>query len=398
MKVFHSTPNADFFKDKSTPTCVQGMAGHHTVDVSCGSAHTVCITASGNAYSWGNNAYHQLGIGDIEAKGDNVKGAIAVPTRIPKLVGIKLIGVSCGAGHTVVVCDKGRVFAWGINQQGQLGIGLDERGQIIGNVSEPQLVRWSEDGVVVTSLACGIAHTVFLHLNGSISACGMNNYGQLGLGEKVQDLQGAVSSPSGGFNMHIPTIVTISTREPVSEGNIVISHIACGGAHTLVVDVSGYLYSSGSNSCGQLGHGSHSDYSYFQQIDIRKFSSAGESTTRIAFCACGEEYSAAVSRGEGNVFTWGLGIVGQLGNGQLSNQDTPTEVTAMTRKGVEVIACSQGQVFAVTRTGEVLVITMLTPHLTLNAQSILTCSCGLGDYLATGCLLHRSWVLMGPTI
>jgi len=55
--------------------------------------------------------------------------------------------VSCGAGHTVVICDKGRVFGWGINQQGQLGIGLDEQGQVIGNVSEPQLVSWSENGV-----------------------------------------------------------------------------------------------------------------------------------------------------------------------------------------------------------------------------------------------------------
>jgi len=41
------------------------MAGHHTIDVACGFSHTVCITASGNAYSWGSNAYHQLGLGLI---------------------------------------------------------------------------------------------------------------------------------------------------------------------------------------------------------------------------------------------------------------------------------------------------------------------------------------------
>mmetsp|Transcript_18006 Transcript_18006/g.24717 ORF Transcript_18006/g.24717 Transcript_18006/m.24717 type:complete len:82 (-) Transcript_18006:1297-1542(-) len=79
----------------------------------------------------------------------------------------------------------------------------------------------------------------------------MNNYGQLGLGDRPLDLKGVVASNSGGFNLHIPTQVT------VSEGSVIISHIDCGGAHTLIVDSLGYLYSSGSNSCGQLSHGGH---------------------------------------------------------------------------------------------------------------------------------------------
>jgi len=83
------------------------------------------------------------------------------------------------------------------------------------------------------------------------------------------------------------------------------------------------------------------DCRIFQQIDITHFYCAGENATRIALCACGEEYSAAVSRGEGDVFTWGLGIAGQLSNGELSNRDHPTAMTAMARKGREVLACSQ---------------------------------------------------------
>mmetsp|Transcript_18006 Transcript_18006/g.24715 ORF Transcript_18006/g.24715 Transcript_18006/m.24715 type:complete len:102 (-) Transcript_18006:1011-1316(-) len=71
------------------------------------------------------------------------------------------------------------------------------------------------------------------------------------------------------------------------------------------------------------------DCRIFQQIDITHFYCAGENATRIALCACGEEYSAAVSRGEGDVFTWGLGIAGQLSNGELSNRDHPTAMTAM---------------------------------------------------------------------
>lgn len=43
--------------------------------------------------------------------------------RIPALETLNVALVSCGKEHSLAVCHKGRVFAWGAASEGQLGIG-----------------------------------------------------------------------------------------------------------------------------------------------------------------------------------------------------------------------------------------------------------------------------------
>ena len=386
--------SSDAFSSKSTPTCIKSLAGKHIVDAACGSSHSVCVTATGEVLSWGNNKFHLLGLGPGLGPGlglglgssalpsEEGSESVAVPTRIPKLVGLKVTAVSCGAGHTICICGAdggtgagagaGRAFGWGINQQGQLGVGLDSEGAVINRVSEPQLVLspLATDGPgldpnpspnpnPVVSVACGIAHTMFLHADGRISACGLNNYGQLGLGRRSPPACRPPWAPSAdGCNLHRLLYVPL--------GGLSVAHIACGGAHTLLVDSSGVLLSCGSNSCGQLGDGSLQDSDSFRPLppcylDRRPL------PLSFAYCACGEEFSAAITRSCPNpeqeqdqsvrpsseVLVWGLGIAGQMGDGTLDNRTVPSQVRALSGRGVELLACSQGQLLAVTGSGEV---------------------------------------------
>lgn len=48
--------------------------------------------------------------------------------------------------------------------------------------------------------------------------------------------------------------------------------------------------------------------------------------------------------GRRSVYTCGLGITGQMGDGGLSGHSVPTLVPGLEGKGVEVVSCSQGQV------------------------------------------------------
>lgn len=253
------------------------------------------------------------------------------------------------------ICEQGRSYAWGINQQGQLGIGLDSSMGVINNVSEPQLVMPPANGDQaavnqshIVSVACGIAHTFYLHANGSVSACGLNNYGQLGL--RKTESASVFWVPTENYNnLHRLMYVPVHQgRSDIDIEAVRVTHIACGGAHTLVIDSDGALLSCGSNSCGQLGNGKLDDCDRFVVID---------SAHKFAYCACGEEYSAAISQkrpgAESDVFLWGLGIVGQIGDGNLENRASPTKVLALSGKDVEMLTCSQGQVLAVTRAGEV---------------------------------------------
>lgn len=76
------------------------------MDASCGYSHSACVTAIGQVYTWGSNKYHQLGLGSIsrshsdgevlQRDSDSANDCMAVPTRVPGLVGLKVVAVSCG--------------------------------------------------------------------------------------------------------------------------------------------------------------------------------------------------------------------------------------------------------------------------------------------------------------
>ena len=88
------------------PTAIHSLAGTCVVDAACGYSHSACVTAIGQVYMWGSNKYFQLGLGKIsrsnspysdllvQREGEN--DSIAVPTRVPGLVGLKVVAVSCG--------------------------------------------------------------------------------------------------------------------------------------------------------------------------------------------------------------------------------------------------------------------------------------------------------------
>ncbi|KAG5324803.1 RCBT1 protein, partial [Pseudoatta argentina] len=106
--------------------------------ISCGDNFTMAVTRNGKVYGWGSNDVGQLGIGNYETKnmllqtmqrnnrffsGHDVENE----EMTPQLVGIpeSLIvdKVTCGSNHTLVLTDKGTIYAWGGNKFGQLGIG-----------------------------------------------------------------------------------------------------------------------------------------------------------------------------------------------------------------------------------------------------------------------------------
>ena len=68
-------------------------------------------------------------------------------------------------------------------------------------------------------------------------------------------------------------------------------------------------------------------------------------------CA-GEEFSAATTR-DRKCYTWGLGIAGQLGHGDLQTVKFPKKVDGCDGKCIETLSLSQGQVLAMCSTGEV---------------------------------------------
>ncbi|XP_012060396.1 PREDICTED: RCC1 and BTB domain-containing protein 1-like [Atta cephalotes] len=137
--------------------------------ISCGDNFTMAVTRNGKVYGWGSNDVGQLGINNFslyESKnmlrqtsmqrtlfsGQNATipqagGANNFENKnmTPQMVGIpeSLIvdKVTCGSNHTLVLTDKGTIYAWGGNKFSQLGIGQTEFYTPI-MVNQIEKMRW----------------------------------------------------------------------------------------------------------------------------------------------------------------------------------------------------------------------------------------------------------------
>ena len=92
--------------------------------VSAGDGHTVCVTKSGNVYSWGASACGQLGLEAIELMPRDSEGYPCQPTPclLKLLLNVKVKEVACGDAHTSALSNDGKVYSWGGAGCGQLVI------------------------------------------------------------------------------------------------------------------------------------------------------------------------------------------------------------------------------------------------------------------------------------
>ena len=121
-------------------------------DVSAGPSHSSAITAQGELYLWGAGGSGQLGVGDV---GVGPTYQRRVPTLIEDLEGIPVKQASCGTAHTLVVTETGELFSFGFGAHGRLGHGDHEdsykpkrvEGDLLGNAV--RLAAAGEDHSIV---------------------------------------------------------------------------------------------------------------------------------------------------------------------------------------------------------------------------------------------------------
>ena len=136
--------------------------------VSTGNNHTVAIKNNGSLWAWGGNMSGQLGQGNaISSIGSNVPVQIGTDTT--------WASVTTGDQFTLALKNNGSLWAWGDNSYRQLGLGL------VANAKVPTQVGIDTDWVAVSG--GGSRHGLAVKTDGSLWAWGSNNQGQLGTGD-----------------------------------------------------------------------------------------------------------------------------------------------------------------------------------------------------------------------
>jgi alpha-tubulin suppressor-like RCC1 family protein len=268
-------------------------------------------------WSWGRNSCGQLGNGDFDDR--------SVPTVIimenDSRGGVQ--SMAAGGRHSVVVTADGRVLMFGSNDNGQLGLG--EFGLEFVFPTELQAVS----SVGVTGCAAGGHHTFLFTSFGTAFCFGGGERGQLGCFDPEYS--------------EIPFRCAFPRLVPLLESYAVLS-VSCGRHHTLVVLENGDLFTFGSGSDGQLGHG---DFGVSTQFPRRVDSLVG---VPIRATAGGTSHSLALTR-NGRVFAFGSGRHGALGGGDYIASSLPQLVTALIDQRVIEIAAGAHSSSARNRAG-----------------------------------------------
>ncbi|KAI9547078.1 RCC1 and BTB domain-containing protein 1 [Dissostichus eleginoides] len=143
-------------------------------EVACGSHHSMALTDSGEVYAWGYNNCGQVGSGSTANQ--------PTPRRVSSCLQNKVaVGIVCGQTSSLAVLDNGEVYGWGYNGNGQLGLGNS------GNQLTPCRLA-ALQGLCVQQIVSGYAHSLALTDEGLLFAWGANTYGQLGTGNKSNQL------------------------------------------------------------------------------------------------------------------------------------------------------------------------------------------------------------------
>ncbi len=162
----------------STPVAVTG--GLVFASVEAGYHHTCGVTMGGAGYCWGRNHAGQLGAGDSIGGQDQL-------TPIEVAGGLQWGMISPGAYFTCGVEGVGgAAYCWGINQSGQLGSNssatcFDENSNPYQCALSPLEVS---GGLTFSEVSASTQHACGLTTDGVAYCWGLGSYGQLGNGQK----------------------------------------------------------------------------------------------------------------------------------------------------------------------------------------------------------------------
>jgi alpha-tubulin suppressor-like RCC1 family protein len=265
-----------------TPVAVAG--GHHFRHVRAGGHHTCALDTDNKLFCWGENSRGQLGVGDNVAR--------AVPTRV--LGGLTIKQFIAGYQHTCAVTTAAKGYCWGRNQEGQLGTerssGSLKPAAVTGGLSWKQIVAGSDH-------TCGI------------STVNDRGYCWGGLSE---DYNGQLGT--GGF---------VGSRVPLAvAGTRHWRQVNAGFLHSCGVTLANAGFCWGFDFWGQNGDGGNapvvrqptpvSGNLSFVGIAVGVHQPPPFSTDGFAIHTCGITT-------DGRVFCWGWNANGQLGNGTSNN-------------------------------------------------------------------------------
>jgi alpha-tubulin suppressor-like RCC1 family protein/photosystem II stability/assembly factor-like uncharacterized protein len=316
--------------NRNTPTQVPVPPGASKwVLIAAGPTFAIAVADSDKLYTWGVNDKGQIGNGIAG-------GLYAIPTRIPNPAFVtNWKWVSAGAQHCEALTMDGRLFAWGDNTFGELGIGN------MGYAITPQQVQFPTGVTAWADVAAGPGYTLMLSQDGLLYGSGRDSLGTFTPWEgpalaRIDTFRAYSPLPCLAASNRLEARIdqnndvqgVLSIQDPLfyisPTGGCIeqVAAVADGGWHTLVLSMDGRIAAYGENNYGQL-----TISRFGNQLDTFKSVIIPFPTgvTQFVGIAAGLNHSLAIGN-DGWIYAWGRNNVGELGIGAMPDQGQPVKV------------------------------------------------------------------------
>ena len=222
-------------KNAHSPVRVGADNDWKTVDA--GGYYCVAVKENGSLWAWGDNRYGQMGLG----------------TRNHQLEPVRIghdndwATVHAGVHHVLATRQDGTVWAWGINEYDTIPVAVKVR-----DVRTPVPAQLTHDW---TAISGAWRHTLALKRDGTLWAWGLNNYGQLGHGD-TSDKGARVLKGDAHVGVYGEQFKNASKTPVQVDGGSDWVAVCAQGHHSIAMKRDGSIWTWGLNWFGQLGLGS----------------------------------------------------------------------------------------------------------------------------------------------
>ena len=195
------------------------------------------VTLNDKVFGFGSNAFGVCGFGH--------QMVVNEPKIIEELCDKSVIEFYNGLGFVFALTSDNKLYGWGNNELGQLGIRFINNSKLY----KPVLIEDLND--IIEQISCGLHHTLVLSKDGMVYGCGWNIYGQIGCGKEL--------------GKKISVITQLKTLKEIKT-------IHCSDHSSFALTDNGMVYSWGWNGCYNLGHESEQNESVFKPKLIKNMS------------------------------------------------------------------------------------------------------------------------------